>query len=78
MTWEGYVEELGGDLIEVFIGTTDDPNALVPQFHIWMDERIDWYDIVDQLPRYHGWNHDGSEPFVHGAAMEGKGPSVSE
>ena len=78
LTWEGHVEELGGDLIEVFVGTTDDPNTLVPQFHIWMDERIEWYDIVDQLPRYHGWMHDGSEPFIHGAAMEGKGPSVSE
>ena len=33
LTWEGHVEELGGDLIEVFVGTTDDPDALVPQAH---------------------------------------------
>ena len=75
LTWEGYVEELGGDLIEVFISTTDDPDALVPQFHIWTDERIEWFDTVDELPRYHGWMHDGSEPFNRGPVMEGKGPS---
>ena len=75
LTWEGHVEELGGDLIEVFISTTDDPDALVPQFHIWTDERIELFDTVDELPRYHGWMHDGSEPFNHGPVMKGKGPS---
>jgi hypothetical protein len=73
LTWEGHVEELGGDLIEVFIGTTDDPDALVPEFHIHMDERIDWYDTADGLPRYHGWMHLGDEPFSHGPVI--KGPS---
>ena len=76
LTWEGHVEELGGDLIEVFISTTDAPDALVPQFHIWTDERIEWFDTVDELPRYHGWMHDGSEPFNRGPVMKGKGPSV--
>ena len=66
LTWEGYVEELGGDLIEIFIGTTDTPAAYVPQFHIWHDERIKWLETVDDLPRYHGWAHDGSEPYAHG------------
>ena len=78
LTWEGHVEELGGDLIEVFISTTDDPDTLVPQFHIWTDERIEWFDIVDELPRYHGWMHEGDAPFHHGPTIEGKGPSVKE
>ena len=71
LTWEGYVEELGGDLIEVFISTTDDTDALVPQFHIWHDERLDWFDTADDLPRYHGWAHDGSKPYRHSPAIEG-------
>jgi hypothetical protein len=78
LTWEGHVEELGGDLIEVFVGTTDDPNALVPQFHIWVDERNEWFDTVDELPRYHGWMHLGDEPFSHGPVIEGKGPKASD
>ncbi len=66
LTWEGNVEELGGDLIELFIGTTDNPDDHVPTFHIWHDERIKWLETVDNLPRYHGWAHDGSEPYSHG------------
>ena len=71
LTWEGNVEELGGDLIEIFIGTTDTPDAYVPQFHIWHDERIKWLETVDELPRYHGWAHDGSEPYSHGPVAPG-------
>ena len=78
MTWEGNVEELGGDLIEIFVGTTDDPDALVPQAHIWSDERIKWFDTVDQLPRYHGWLHLGDEPMSHGPIIEGKGPKAPD
>jgi len=78
LTWEGHVEALGGDLIELHVHTTDDPNALVPEFHIWTDERLDWFDIVDELPRYHGWMHEGEPPFAHGPVIEGKGPKPPE
>ena len=64
LTWEGTVEELGGALIEVFISTTDDPDALVPTYHIWHEERIKWFETPDNLPRYRGWMHDGSEPYL--------------
>jgi len=64
LTWEGTVEELGGALIEVFISTTDDPDALVPTYHIWHEERIKWFETIDNLPRYRGWMHDGSEPYL--------------
>lgn len=78
LTWEGPGEEPGGDLIELHVHTADDPDALVPQFHIWVDERLEWFDIVDQLPRYHGWMHLGDEPFSHGPVIEGKGPKASD
>lgn len=74
LTWEGHVEELGEDLIEVFISSTDDPNALIPEAHIWSDERIEWFDVVDELPRYHEWLHTGEAPMGHGPIMQGKGP----
>jgi hypothetical protein len=78
LTWEGTVEELGGELIEVFVGTTDDPDALIPMAHIWSDERYKWFDTVDELPRYHGWLHTGHEPMAHGPIIEGKGPKPPE
>ncbi len=62
-----------GALVEILISTTDDPNALVPQFHIHHDDRIDWFEIADGLPRFHGWGDDGSAPYRHGLAI--KGPS---
>ncbi len=68
LTWEGTVEELGGALIEVFISTTDDPDALVPTYHIWHEERIKWFETPDNLPRYRGWMHDGSEPYLRAPA----------
>ncbi|GAB5469384.1 MAG: GFA family protein [Rhodospirillales bacterium] len=74
LTWEGHVDELGGDLVEVFISSTDDPDALEPEFHIWTDERIAWFDTVDELPRYHGWMHEGAPPFHHGPTLDGTGP----
>ena len=41
------MEQLGGDLIAVFTSTTDDPDALVLQFHILTDKRmIAWVDPV--------------------------------
>ncbi|MEE2981082.1 MAG: GFA family protein [Pseudomonadota bacterium] len=68
LTWEGDGGE-HGPLIEILISTTDDPAALVPQFHIHNDERIEWFDIADGLPHFHVWGDDGSEPYRHGPAI---------
>ena len=74
LSWEGFVEELGGDLIEVFVSTTDNPDVLIPSFHIWHEERIKWFEIADDLPRYRGWAHDGSKPYSYGPIV--KAPST--
>jgi len=68
LTWEGDGGE-HGPLIEILISTTDDPAALVPQFHIHNDELIEWFDIADGLPHFHVWGDDGSEPYRHGPAI---------
>ncbi len=54
LTWEGDGDELG-PLIEIHVGTTDDPNKLAPQLHVHYAERIPWFEVSDALPRYHGW-----------------------
>ncbi len=32
--------------------TADDPESLVPQYHIWHDSRMPWFETTDGLPRY--------------------------
>jgi hypothetical protein len=54
LTWEGDGEELG-PLVEIHVGTTDDPNQLAPQLHLHYAERIPWFEVSDALPRYHEW-----------------------
>ena len=42
------------DYIQVHIGTLDDPNAITPQAHVHFAEKIEWFDVNDQLPRFDG------------------------
>jgi hypothetical protein len=36
----------------VSLATLDDPNALTPQAHIWVSEKLDWLTIDDGLPQH--------------------------
>jgi hypothetical protein len=54
LSWEGDGEELGL-LIEIHMGTLDDPNALTPKCHVHHGERISWFDTAGTLPRYYEW-----------------------
>jgi len=65
LTWEGDGEELG-PLVEILVGTLDDPNQFVPECHVHHDERLQWFDVADELPRHHEW--DEGEPYQHGPA----------
>ena len=40
------------DEVDVQIATLDNPDALVPQAHIQVAERIGWMENVDQLPKF--------------------------
>lgn len=40
------------DRVEVLVGTLDDASDVVPTFHGFHMERIDWFDVSDDLPRY--------------------------
>ena len=57
LTWEGDGEELGL-LVEIHMGTLDDPNVHAPKCHVHHDERIAWFDAAGSLPRYHEWEVD--------------------
>jgi hypothetical protein len=40
------------DIVDIQSATLDDPDALPPQAHIQMAERIRWMDRLDELPRF--------------------------
>ena len=65
LTWEGDSGDLG-PIVELHLSTFDDPEALVPTAHAFYPERISWFDIADDLPRYEG--------FAELSTLLGKGP----
>ena len=59
LTWEGQSEvPERGIIVELYISTFDDPNAFIPTNHLWYKDRIAWFDVADDLPRYHGFDFD--------------------
>ncbi len=55
LTWEGDGGEELGQIIELHLNTFDRPEALVPTSHAFEPERIAWFDVADDLPRYEGF-----------------------
>lgn len=69
LTWEGDGDELGM-IVELHISTFDNPNELMPTGHAFYNERLEWFDAADNLPRYEGFV-GYSEPLRHGPASTG-------
>lgn len=58
-----------GRLCAIHISTFDNPDTVTPTAHSFYSERISWFDIADDLPRYEGFVADGSL-LRHGPAKE--------
>jgi len=43
--------------VDVTIASLDDPSLIEPEYHIWRDSRIPWFETSDSLPR-----HDDNGP----------------
>jgi len=69
LTWEGDAGDLGL-IFEFHISTFDNPNLLVPTAHAFEPERIPWFDVADDLPRYRGFVDD-DPPLRHGPVRDG-------
>ena len=54
LTWEGDGGDLG-PIIELHLSTFDEPEGVVPTAHAFYPERLPWFDIADDLPRYDGF-----------------------
>ena len=49
LTYEG--ERFPGE-IHFYVSTFDEPQTLRPEFHVYCEERLEWLDIADSLPRH--------------------------
>ena len=68
LTWETSLGSLG-PVCALHISTSDNPNALQPIAQTFYSERISWFDVADNLPRYEGMSINSSI-LRHGPAIE--------
>ena len=63
--------------IYVAIASFDEPEAIMPEFHIWRAHRLSWVETSDDLPRYLRFKHQGEleAPAAGGANAPTSGRS---
>jgi hypothetical protein len=44
--------------IDFTLGSLKDPESIRPQYHIWTETRLGWFDTADSLPRHEGQGPD--------------------
>lgn len=49
------VSTLGGNVMEVALGTVDGDPGVRPGEHIFVGSRAPWYEIADALPQFEEW-----------------------
>jgi hypothetical protein len=47
-----YVHAARSSAIDFTLATLDDPAALRPEMHIWLQDKLPWVCVEDGLPRY--------------------------
>jgi hypothetical protein len=55
--------------VDFTVATLDDPGTVLPGFHIFWSSKIDWFEVIDQLPRHEKFRPDtrgleGTEPLT--------------
>jgi hypothetical protein len=60
-----YASERNPNQVDIYTGTLDDPAAVVPTYHVHVDEQLSWFETADALPRYAG-SKAGNEPVRYG------------
>jgi hypothetical protein len=48
--------------IDLNVGSLDDPAVIEPEYHIWVESRMPWLEITDELPRYADDGPDAATP----------------
>ncbi len=52
MVWRSFADPRHIDITTITFDNPDDPD-LKPVDHLWMDAKLSWFDVRDELPRYH-------------------------
>jgi hypothetical protein len=52
--------------VDLYVGTLDDPTAVVPTYHAYVAEQLPWFETADMLPRYARGQSGGDPPVRHG------------
>jgi hypothetical protein len=60
-----YGSERRPEIIDLFLGTLDDPGAVKPWCHVQVAEQVSWFEVLDDLPRFEG-SRRGTTPIRHG------------
>ena len=40
------------DEVDVTVSSFDQPDATLPQDHVWVEDRLPWVKLADNLPQY--------------------------
>jgi hypothetical protein len=46
--------------VDISIASLDDPSLVEPEYHIWTESRIPWFETRDTLPRHHDSGPDAN------------------
>jgi len=59
-----YESERSAGELHLYVGTFDEPGALMPQSHVFFAEHLPWVELHDALPRFDSGG--GDEPIAWG------------
>lgn len=69
LIWEASLAKFGGEdvkITEFTISSLDRPEDFIPDQHWYDGERIPWFDVADDLPRFHKLRFEGAQPTRRG------------
>ena len=65
LSWEGNsLRYSGTHITEFLISTLDNPEDYIPDRHWFESEKIPWFEIADDLPRYQKLDHEVSPTHI--------------
>ncbi len=60
-----YRTERRPDIVDLFAGTLADPASVSPSCHVYAEEQLPWFEVLDDLPRY-AQTRGGATPLRRG------------
>jgi hypothetical protein len=45
-------EDVLADRVQICVGSLDEPNRVRIDDHVWAQERVSWFEVEDDLPRF--------------------------